>query len=62
MPLPLTLQKRIKEKEKRKLIKPKIALRTTKLALSLISRAKQNAILLVTLITRKDIYLRIKGA
>jgi len=27
MPLPLTLQKRIKEKEKRKLIKPKIALK-----------------------------------
>ena len=42
-------------------IKLKIALKTIKLALSLILKAKQNAILLVILITKKDIYLKIKG-
>ena len=56
------LQRRIRKREKRKLIRLKIALKTIKLALSLTPGAKQDAILLVTLVTKKDIYLRIRGA
>jgi hypothetical protein len=37
-------------------------LKTIKLALILILKAKQNAILLVTFIIKKDIYLKIRGA
>ena len=56
------LQRRIRKREKRKLIRLKIALRTIKLALSLTLGAKQDAILLVILVTRKDIYLKIRSA
>jgi len=61
MLLLLTLKRKIREKEKRELIRPKIALRTIKLALSLTPGAKQDAILLVILVTRKDIYLKIRS-
>jgi len=56
------LQRRIRKREKRKLIRLKIALKTIKLALSLTPGAKQDAILLVILITRKDTCLKIRGA
>ena len=62
MLLLLTLKRKIREKEKRELIRPKRALRTIKLALSLTLGAKQDAILLVILVTRKDICLKIRGA
>jgi len=52
----------VRKKEKKKILRPKIALKIIKLALSLILRAKQNIILLVILIIRKDIYLKIRGA